>query len=114
MAKLRIIGKSYYADFYDYKGKRQRISIGKVGEITKTMAKSSLKAVVGDVVQGRFNLEENTKKPAPLSKPMRGGQVSTFNFYVDSSLSIFTPIILTVSSLSITSLNLVVACDTAA
>jgi hypothetical protein len=67
MAKLRVMGKSYYADFYDHNGKRQRIPIGKVGVITKTMAQSALKALVGEVVQGRFNLEEN-KKSIPFSK----------------------------------------------
>jgi integrase len=67
MAKLRVIGKSYYADFYDHNGIRRRIPIGKVGIITKTMAHSALKAVVGEVVQGRFNLEE-TKKPIPFNK----------------------------------------------
>jgi integrase len=54
-------GNRWYIDYY-YDGRRKREVVGPTDKITRTQAEKALKARVGEIVQGKFNLE-TTKKP---------------------------------------------------
>ncbi|MGE5444757.1 MAG: tyrosine-type recombinase/integrase [Ignavibacteriales bacterium] len=56
-------GNRWYIDYY-YNGRRKREVVGPANKITRTQAEKALKARIriGEIVQGKFNLE-TTKKP---------------------------------------------------
>lgn len=56
-----IKGNRWYIDYY-LNGTRKRESVGPVDKITRTIAEKALKARIGEIVQGKFRLEQ-TKKP---------------------------------------------------
>jgi len=51
----------WYIDYYLPDGKRKRESIGHVNKITRTLAEKALKARMGEIVQGKYNLEKTTR-----------------------------------------------------
>jgi hypothetical protein len=55
-------GKRWYIDYYLPDGRRKREVVGPVDKITRSMAEKALKARIGEIVQGKFNLGA-TKKP---------------------------------------------------
>lgn len=59
-------GTSWYIAFYDH-GKQVKEKVGPIGLITKGQAEEALKARMGEVVQGRFNLEK-MKQPVSFNK----------------------------------------------
>lgn len=61
-------GPSWWIGYY-VDGKLVRERIGPIGLVTKGQAEQALKARLGEVVQGRFNLEK-VKKTIPLRKLM--------------------------------------------
>jgi integrase len=62
-------GTSWWISFYHF-GRQIRERIGPVGLITKGQAEQALKARMGEVVQGRFNLEK-TKAPIQFNRLLR-------------------------------------------
>jgi len=63
-------GNRWYIDYYLPDGRRKREVVGHVDKITRTMAEKALKARVGEIVQGKFNLE-STKKPVLFDTLMK-------------------------------------------
>lgn len=60
-------GVTYYIR-YQYDGTDIKERVGrKSGGFTKEVAKDALKARLGEIAQGRFNLEK-TRKPVPFSR----------------------------------------------
>ncbi len=55
-------GNRWYIDYYLTDGRRKREVVGHIDKVTRTLAEKALKARAGEIVQGKFNLEE-TKKP---------------------------------------------------
>ena len=53
-------GTSWWIAFYDH-GKQVKERVGPIGLITKGQAEEALKSRMGEVVQGRFNLEKTKK-----------------------------------------------------
>jgi integrase len=62
---VSIKGNRWYIDYYLPDGRRKREVVGHVDKITRSVAEKALKARVGEIVQGKFNLER-TKKPVPF------------------------------------------------
>jgi integrase len=60
-------GNRWYIDYYLPDGRRKREVVGHIGKISKTVAEKALKARIGEIVQGKFNLEQ-TKKPVLFEK----------------------------------------------
>jgi len=54
-------GNRWYIDYY-VNGTRKRESVGPIDKITRTMAEKALKSRIGEIVQGKFHLEQK-KKP---------------------------------------------------
>ena len=54
-------GNRWYIDYY-VNGKRKRESVGPTDKITRSLAEKALKSRIGEIVQGKFKLEEK-KKP---------------------------------------------------
>ncbi len=54
-------GNRWMIDYYLPGGTRKRESIGQVDKITRTLAEKALKARMGEIVQGKFNLEKTFK-----------------------------------------------------
>ena len=50
-------GVSLWIAFYDH-GKQVKERVGPIGFVTKSQAEQALKARMGKVVEGRFNLEK--------------------------------------------------------
>src|SRR3972149_5645045 len=61
-----IKGNRWYIDYYA-NSRRKREVVGHVDKITRTQAEKALKARVGEIVQGKFNIEQ-TKKPVLFEK----------------------------------------------
>lgn len=59
-------GNRFFIDYY-VNGRRKREVVGHVDKITSSMAEKALKARAGEIVQGKFNLQQ-TKKPVPFEK----------------------------------------------
>jgi integrase len=59
-------GKRWYIDYY-LNSRRKREVVGPTSRITRTQAEKALKARVGEIVQGKFNIEQ-TKKPVLFEK----------------------------------------------
>jgi len=53
-------GNRWYIDYY-VNSKRKREVVGHVDKITRTIAEKALKARIGEIVQGKFNLEKTFK-----------------------------------------------------
>lgn len=53
-------GSSWWIAFYDH-GKQVKERVGPIGLVTKGQAVQALKARMGEIVQGRFSLEEPRK-----------------------------------------------------
>ena len=66
-------GNRWMIDYYLLDGTRKRESVGHVDKITRTLAEKALKARVGEIVQGKYNLED-TRKPIKFDqlKKIRG------------------------------------------
>jgi len=54
-------GNRWYIDYY-VNGTRKRESVGPIDIITRRMAEKALKSRIGEIVQGKFHLEQK-KKP---------------------------------------------------
>ncbi len=54
-------GNRWYIDYYLPDGRRKREVVGHVNKITRFLAEKALKARIGEIVQGKFNLEMATK-----------------------------------------------------
>ena len=61
-----IKGNRWYIDYY-VNSRRKREVVGHIDKITRTLAEKALKARVGEIVQGKFNIEQ-TKKPVLFEK----------------------------------------------
>ena len=59
-------GNRWFIDYYLLDGRRKREAVGHVDKISRSLAEKALKARVGDIVQGRYNLE-GTKKPLRMN-----------------------------------------------
>ncbi|HEX3034952.1 MAG TPA: site-specific integrase [Thermodesulfobacteriota bacterium] len=59
-------GNRWYIDYYLPDGRRKREVVGTADKITRTIAEKALKARVGEIVQGKFNIEQ-TKKPVRMN-----------------------------------------------
>jgi len=60
-------GNRWYIDYYLPDGRRKREVVGHIGKISKTVAEKALKARIGEIVQGKFNIEK-AKKPALFNR----------------------------------------------
>src|SRR3990172_2419304 len=60
-------GNRWFIDYYLLDGRRKREVVGHVDKITRSLAEKALKARVGEIVQGKFNIEQ-TRKPVPFEK----------------------------------------------
>jgi len=61
-------GNRWFIDYYYY-GKRKREVVGHVDKITRSIAEKALKARVGEIVQGKFNIAQ-TDKPVSVEELM--------------------------------------------
>ncbi len=59
-------GNPWFIDYY-VNGRRKREVVGHVDKITRSLAEKALKARAGEIVQGKFNMEQ-TRKPVPFEK----------------------------------------------
>lgn len=57
----------WYIDYYLPDGRRKREVVGPADKITRSVAEKALKARIGEIVQGKFNIEQ-TKKPVLFDK----------------------------------------------
>ncbi len=65
-------GNRWFINYY-INGRRKREVVGHIDKITRTQAEKALKARVGEIVQGKFNLETtNTNSKLDMVKFMNG------------------------------------------
>ncbi len=54
-------GNRWFIDYYLPDGRRKREVVGRIDKVTRSLAEKALKARVGEIVQGKFNLEKTKK-----------------------------------------------------
>lgn len=59
-------GNRWFIDYYLLDGRRKREVVGHIDKVTRSLTEKALKARVGEIVQGKFNLEM-TKKPVRMN-----------------------------------------------
>ncbi|MGB3363923.1 MAG: tyrosine-type recombinase/integrase [Thermodesulfobacteriota bacterium] len=60
IVSVYVKGNRWYIDYY-YKGVRKRESVGPTDKITRSLAEKALKSRIGEIVQGKYKLEEERK-----------------------------------------------------